>query len=1139
MTVNTGDEPLLYLEGATEGTTQWRVESLQLLNWGGFDNHHTVTFAPTITLLSGASGTGKSTLLDAYIAVMMDSGTAFNGASNDATIGRVRGADQRSLVSYLRGKMDTARDISGELTDQVLRGGDGDTWGALAVTFMDDHQHRYTVARLFYVPRTAVKDSDLTRKMCTIDGTVNLLDMEPFVPDKFDKRQVEGRFPNLKMHDSYGQFSQAFFTRLGIGAHGNGTKALKLLANIQGGQRVSTVDDLYKRLVLEKPVTYERADEAVESFVGYETTYKEMETDQKKVDILQDIPAWHQAREAALENERLIDTFGVTQTGDTPLLIWELTMTDDLLGVAADNNHTARGLAEAEKTAAQEHLNTVEVQFRSVAEDLSNNESHALIRRYDDDINRLGTDLADAERARDTFTRQTSRINLTLDTEDDFTAAQTASRTWLSGFDEREKEATETKNGLLREQFAPLEEKKNLGEERRDLAGGRQGRMDPALHRARLEIADAAGIDPSDLPFVGELLDVPAEHQQWRKAIETTLFGISRVMLVNADDLDHLSASIDGERISHRINFQGVDLKPFTDRRTDPRYVSGKVTYKNSPYTAWVQDRITAPNTDALCVDTPADLSGDGRRVTINGQTRRGREGAHGELKAPFVIGFSSKERIEEIDARLAEIEQKLLALTPRLKAADDAYRALYEDKKAHETVVDTLWRDIDTAGINGELADLRAKRQQVLDADDTLKELQTTHDRLEQEVKDAGGRLHEATRKLKELKEEAEAIGDRRDATYTRLRAIETARQVFLTDEQAAYLTREYAEVATVGDLDGIREGVKRLKSRLLKQGEEARGRVTELTGRLEGAFNRYLKEWPDAANNLSPSVENYPSFRRILDTLIETGLHDRRKDWQRRLTEWSSKHLVLLAGAYSLAISDIHARLDPVNTILKTLPFGAHQYRLRIDLRELQRDDIVRFKKELGLLARAKVSELSEEQLEGWFKRLSRFMGLIRKENNRGTKDRDYFLDVTKHIEISAVAYDDAGIDRVTYTSLGGKSGGESQELVAFIVGAALRFQLGDEENTRPRFAPVFLDEGFVKADSEFAGRSVDAWKGLGFQLIIGAPYGQFTALEPHADLVLWMAKDQATSKSAVAVIPPTERKAIARLRDREATA
>ena len=38
---------------------------------------------------------------------MMPSDTPFNGASNDATTGRARSADQRNLLTYLRGKTDT------------------------------------------------------------------------------------------------------------------------------------------------------------------------------------------------------------------------------------------------------------------------------------------------------------------------------------------------------------------------------------------------------------------------------------------------------------------------------------------------------------------------------------------------------------------------------------------------------------------------------------------------------------------------------------------------------------------------------------------------------------------------------------------------------------------------------------------------------------------------------------------------------------------------------------------------------------------------------------------------------------------------------------------------------------------------
>ncbi|WP_322780480.1 SbcC/MukB-like Walker B domain-containing protein [Frankia sp. Cas4] len=120
----------------------------------------------------------------------------------------------------------------------------------------------------------------------------------------------------------------------------------------------------------------------------------------------------------------------------------------------------------------------------------------------------------------------------------------------------------------------------------------------------------------------------------------------------------------------------------------------------------------------------------------------------------------------------------------------------------------------------------------------------------------------------------------------------------------------------------------------------------------------------------------------------------------------------------------------------------------------------------------------------------------------------NRDVYLDVRRHVEITAVRVDVHGRELATYASLGGKSGGETQELMAFVVGAALRYQLGDEDR-RPRFAPVFLDEGFIKSDSEFAGRSVQAWKKLGFQLIVSAPLDKVTALEPAMPLILTVTK------------------------------
>ena len=77
---------------------------------------------------------------------------------------------------------------------------------------------------------------------------------------------MEARLPGLKFSATYLSFAATLHTWLGIGVGGDGARALKLLARIQGGRQFATVDRLYKDMVLEQPRTFAAANRAVEHF---------------------------------------------------------------------------------------------------------------------------------------------------------------------------------------------------------------------------------------------------------------------------------------------------------------------------------------------------------------------------------------------------------------------------------------------------------------------------------------------------------------------------------------------------------------------------------------------------------------------------------------------------------------------------------------------------------------------------------------------------------------------------------------------------------------------------------------------------------------------------------------------------------
>lgn len=1120
-----------------DDTVQWRASLLQLVNWGGFGGLTTVPLGGDATMISGASGVGKSTILDAYTALMMPSDTKFNGASNDAVAGRARSAGQRNLLSYLRGAVDVVDDPrTGRPVEQLLRGKGADTWGAVAMTFVNDQGGRFTALRTYYVPRRAARSGDVQMQLATHEGPLALDALEVAVPERFHANTLKKLFPGVRVHRTYAEFAAVLHARLGIGANGDGAKALRLLARIQAGNQVRSVDELYKDMVLERPATYAAADRAIEHFDDLDAAYSAMRTEEQKLALLEPITELHERRVAAQKRLAELDSYGVTQAGDTPLRLWllrthlrliesalganrdERTATVDRLSAtrsaettlagdleAAKEGHRAAGGGDLQALAAQ-------VEHERVIREERGNRLAELEERVYPLVGLTDADAPDLESA--------------LDSPAAFADLQLLARKRLAS-GEAEQERLRAERDRVRDGLVPLKtEQAGLRRERASLES-RAGRVPAHLHEIRAEVARASGLGEDELPFVAELIDVAPEESRWRTAIETVLGGTARMMLVPLDRLQDFSAAIDGLRLRSRLTFQGVELDLPATGPSDPERIAGKLLFKESPFSGWVQEHVEDPARNAYCVESADDLDGPGLRVTEAGQTRNGRRGAHGRSDQRNIIGFSNEEAIAEIDAQLAEIERRMEGVDARIADLDRQSGLLAQQRKAYDAIAMVRFDDVDVAGSDRRIEELQNRRTDILSSDDQLQVLQAQIDDFVARLDETREERFRLEQRRKELNAAHGELVDAEDLVKDRLEAME-AGDVTLSEEQDAALVADFAAAAAPADPEDLArftENSHRLGERLRTAVADADTEIKRVDDELALVFRHYKFQWDSP--NLGASADSYGDYARILEEIRGKGLADRRAEWRRRLTEWSGQDLVPLVGAMAASIEEIEDRLEPINAILRRLEFGASGDRLRIRLRRLQPAHVQVFMKDLRALSAGPGGELAEEDLEKRFADLSRFMRQLRKaapgaESGTGPSDRDRLLDVRRHVEISAERYDYlTGEVTATYRTLGEKSGGESQELVAFIVGSALRFRLGDEMRSRPRFAPVFLDEGFVKADSEFAGRAVQAWKGLGFQLIIGVPLDKVTGLEPHMDELLAITKNARTHQSWITPI------------------
>lgn len=1105
---------------------QWRAHTLQVLNWGGFHGHASVQFAPDVTVVSGQSGAGKSTLLDGYIALMMPPNVPFNGASNDSGGGRARSAEQRNLLSYLRGKLDDTLN-DGEVVDSVMRGDDEPTWGAVAMTFVADSGEVFTALRAYYVPARAARSSEIVMRPMTFPGAFDLRALKDFVrvgEAHFPSRQMKAVWQGLRQYDTYTSFAQTLYVKLGIGLGGDGGKALRLLARIQASEDISTVDRLYKELVIELPDSYAKADAAIEHFDKLEDVYKEMLTAQERAELLEPVILAHSELVVSQNQLDQGDELGSIDSDSTPAGLWRLRRRSQILERAVTaNRDDARALREDlarhrdEESAVRRQLE----ETRSAHSDAGGD----LLVQLSSQIQEASSAIRAREERRAKLVEATIALGIDLSTSAGFERAQRDGRRFLANADEISVRMRHERDDVLTKRGPLLDEERALRSELGSFQS-RTGRVDQYLDDMRALAAQASGLDIADLPFVAELIDVLPDQDEWRIAIETSLYSGARLMLVPLEHFEHFSRRIDHLKLRGRLNFKAVQRSPHQQQMMqEPDRIAGKLVFKESPYQSWVIDYVSDRSRNALCVSGPEDLAGDGLRITRTGQTRRGTSGSHGRQSMRNVIGFDNADLRAELEQHVAELQSKIQALTARADQIHDDLSNLNAKKSASSRIVDEVWKDIDVASAVALKQDLERRRDEIRDNDDTLAELDRQITRLSAhyEALNRDGILREE--QIRQLDKVHGQYVEQEDAVNPIVAQLEAEGAVVLREELSTELDALW-QLMLDGENDTPSTYSRTLVSirrELTARAERAHEQVTRLTAQIENAFKRYQSSWEDP--NLGVGVEFYDDYAAIYEQIVRSGLRERREEWRNRVLAWSGEHLQQLLGSLNSAVEEIEDRLAPINQILRDLPFGATDDRLYIDMRRLKPEVVVRFRAELRRHASMATAELDDAELEKRFKDLQRFIAQIRRKDDvrlpralLAEVDRDRLLDVRRHVEITAQRLAKDGTPLSVYKSLQGKSGGEMQELIAFIVGSALRFQLGDQRRSRPRFAPVFLDEGFIKADGQFTSRAVQAWRGLGFQLVIGAPVDKAPALERHADVMVEIAKSLKTGRSYV---------------------
>ncbi len=1112
---------------------QYRIEQVQVLNWGGYTGLQMVQAGRASTAILGPSGRGKSTLLDGMSSVIMPNPQEFNQAARDDK-GRKR---ERTVYTYARGLTVSHQDDNGRsTTPSYLRppGGPGFISGT-AITWSTDLGKRVTAFRLAWVSTDATDNAPIGGSN-TVYG---------FVHDAFDLARLDGLKPtrlgaaplseasmrhlidptrgDLVDH-SQSRMHAAMRRTLQMGQTEESQHlAMQLLRRAQASKGIFSINGLFKDFVLTEPRAMARWDVTLKHYQEASRLYKEFELARTKAETLKNLPAV-----AGLYRDAARDAVGMRALAQPPvsgparLEVWHASQ---ILDWARSHGEDVRlDLAQAEDDLQK--ARTRQRQAEETAKDALTaltTSGDSQVDLIQERIERAQEKLSEIEASRATMTARLQEFGQVLPSS--------------SG-------DLELLRAALAQQAAQLEDDLgNLSQDYENKAGEKQrlattipllktelrrvsqqvGNIPHEADQLRQRIADGAKVPAGRLRYIGELLDIPPEHRGWERAILTIIRPLASDLLVPFDDFKPVRAWVNSHNIGGDITLvPGRADRPV--RAHQPGTVAAMLdTSAAGAYQGWLSEELE--RFAYLCVEKDTDLevprpSGVVGRVTRAGMRTapKGRVVKADTPRRYRWVGRDNSALRAELEDELNGLQRQFDDVTRQantalsfMKVQQDRINELsrLQDDLAWENLdlepgtrrLDALATELkraDTPEQQGRRAAYDSAQEQLFDAKSGASKAQQQVDRF--------NRLWAAVQRAQDA---ANDIAD----THEPLTADELAAAASLRFKQPDLDKLDLSGLDADSKTDSAVRASYLDAARLLEEQIQARDEARAAhEGTLLVTIRGYRNIDDRTHRQVDDTIDSLPTLEHIHQQLVTDDLPRARRGWLTKVDADLNQGLRTLLQQIDVDRREITRGLDPINSVLAGVPFrnGSH---LAIGPADRPSSNLQEFRK--VVLAFTRDNPLGEDlftdqaKVEASFKQLRQSLERLTESSRAGESWRRSVFDAREHVTFRAIETPPSG-KPIVHEGVSGMSGGEGQELIAFILGAALRYRLGEGGQAPPVYGCVVLDEGFVKADSDYTGRSLRALQELGFQLIIGAPREKATAFEDFVDLVAYISTD-----------------------------
>lgn len=1113
---------------------QMRLALVQVVNWGTFHGAHMMHVDRNGTLLTGNSGVGKSTLFDAMLRVF-DARPRSNEAAAQRS-GAVE--DKRTTFTYMRGKVGDK--AVGEGSASAFQR-PGATWSAVALTFDNAAGTRVTVSALFDLPKNGTESS--VGRFYLIDNVpLDLEAVEGIADKRFTKGALETLFPHAQVFDVHKAFAERFRRLLGISSD----QALPLLRVIQAGKGLGgSVNTFFRDQVLDAPATLAAADDVVEEFSNLMSIRQRLEDVRQQRDQLAPVPGLNREyAQSLLDANRLRELVG----GEFEAYRQQLAVT-----VHQKTLVRFRELAQAKaKELGAE---------RAVRDGLAKE-----LRQLETDYNNQGGNAISAIEQ----SLENARVGLKLRQQVEEAAQQALADAglqleWSAAGWEQAHEQAAARSAELKDDSQALQElrfeafdahasrKRELAAAEQELVSlkTRKSLLPPSSIENRAAIAAATGIPEDRMPFAGELMDLAEGEERWRPAAERALRNLATTLLVPGEHFGAVTRYLNDHNV--RGALRAVDVsKPLAggalaveDARDGDLLTKLDILASGAAAEAgeWVRERI-ALDFAYPCVEDPDELAALDRGLSLGGVVKRNRHTVEKDdrfnSRQDYVLGFDNAAKLELVAGQVEDLRQEVAKAAELAQSREDSHQGMSRQLDALRRIAedDRPWEQVSAAVAADELARIEQRLKDALAAQADLEPLRAT-------IEEVRHKHQSSTESAAVLQSEYKALDRQLTAADSLLEAArDHLAQAPPSDATVKALEPYFADFGEITEMHELDNLANRVRTALLGELHTAESRGQATAERLTRIFEGFVREWGSAISaDHGTSIGAASEFEARYHAIVNDGLPAQEAEFRQFFNQRTHESFSTLLHLLDEERRSITSRILPLNGILSQVNFHEGSY-LELDIKQTLPPTAKQFKDAIQNALKARHSRPAKSEagraegsgaegdddgeLTARYKSLE---SLVKRLGSQAPEDRRWraeVLDVRGHLFIQCKEHREVTGPRggkktevFMHADTGSMSGGERQRFTAFIMAAALSYQLGIAEQGFTTYGTVMMDEAFVLASEEFAGAGIKALHEFGFQLLLAAPENVID-LSRHLGSVTEILRDRRTNRSGVLTAP-----------------